>query len=129
MISPVQPHAPTFVGIPRPTVPASASAMGDMVTLTGPTFGDTVESIAVCGTVTGAPSMLGAAFGWGGVALGLSGVAAMTMIGVKCKEDRRILLPLALITGGIAGVAGATLGWPGAVVVTGLGAAYGWKCA
>jgi len=116
-------------GVATPRTLTGLPSTQNVVTLSRPTMGPTLESIGICSTVMGIPSMLGAAFGWGGMAVGMAGVAAIVHLGVHSKEDRAILLPLALLTGGIAGVAGTLFGWPGAIVATGLGAAYGWKCA
>lgn len=74
MIPALQSHAArSFVGTIRPALPMGATSMRDMVTLSGPALGDAVKGAAIYGTVAGAPSMLGAAFGWGGVALGMGG--------------------------------------------------------
>lgn len=89
---------------------------------------EAARSGATSGFVLGAPSALGAAFGWGGMFVGLAGVAAMVRLGVHCEGDRKILMPLALLTGGIAGVAGTTMGWPAAAVCGVIGIAYGIKC-
>lgn len=106
----------------RPALPTPSPSLRDMVTLSGP-VGDKVESVAVSGAVAAAPSMLGAAFGWGGVAVGLGGAAALTWMHARSSEQRRFLVPYAVVIGAVAGVLGMVGGWPGALIATAIAAA------
>ncbi|MBM3463537.1 MAG: hypothetical protein FJX76_15670 [Armatimonadetes bacterium] len=117
------------LSLPAARVASASGALRGMVPLSdGPTIMDKVESVGICGGVMAAPSMMGAAFGWGGMVVGLVGTGIAVAAATK-QGEREILLPLSLMVGAVAGFAGACSGWPGAVIATGLGAAYGYACA
>lgn len=86
-----------------------------------------VRDTVMIGSLMGAPAAGGAAFGLPGFAAGLAASGAFVALSTD-GEERRILLPLTLMAGGVLGVAGLLGGWVGTAVVAGLGGAYGWVC-